>query len=564
MNKSIRQNERTLEYVVFGLFLIWLIIVSYFHEPWFDEAQAWQIARCASIKDIIFLIPHYEGHPALWHLILSIPAKLGIPYELGLKTIACIPTILSGFFILFYSPFPKIVRILLPFHYFIFYQFGVLARPYGYMTLALVLLAMAYKQKDIKPWKFIILLAFLCSLCGYGIVLAGGIAAAWGIGIITDYHWRLKKDFWLDKRVVALFVLLLYAILIILQIMPYEDTYATSIEWKNPKWLTLLYTFFAMLPDSTIVNVLHCEAFLPDAYLNDYMLIIAVIIGILFLVCILLVSNRENRLMFILPYFLLAYFTGAVYLSAHHIGIILIFVIFWLWIALNDHRKEELWRIIEKKHPSLLLELKKYKPVGIVGGLCVILVPSLWMLVATCNEVKTDYYYSKKAAEFLLEYHLDQANFLGEWFMPYIKEDETGLIKEAIDVGFLTYAGHPVAILPYINRNFCINLNFGDDNLGYQIHKKMNQEESEKVIEEIRKQGAPDGFIGNVDLSLIYGDSVNIKDYVPIYKIEPDYVSIWKLMRYDHMFIKPSYIYLKKDLLEEYGNPPIIQLLIDM
>lgn len=44
------------------------LALTVFHEPWYDEAEAWQIARCASIKDILFTIPHYEGHPPLWHL----------------------------------------------------------------------------------------------------------------------------------------------------------------------------------------------------------------------------------------------------------------------------------------------------------------------------------------------------------------------------------------------------------------------------------------------------------------------------------------------------------------
>ena len=62
------------------LYCVLHFVIGHYHEPWFDEAQAWQIAKCASIKEILFKIPHYEGHPPLWHLILAIPAKLGVPY----------------------------------------------------------------------------------------------------------------------------------------------------------------------------------------------------------------------------------------------------------------------------------------------------------------------------------------------------------------------------------------------------------------------------------------------------------------------------------------------------
>ena len=54
------------------LYIIGTVLVSCFHEPWFDEAQAWLIARSASLYEILFEIPHYEGHPQMWHLPLKL------------------------------------------------------------------------------------------------------------------------------------------------------------------------------------------------------------------------------------------------------------------------------------------------------------------------------------------------------------------------------------------------------------------------------------------------------------------------------------------------------------
>lgn len=69
-----------IECIIMLVYIVGISVISYFHEPWFDEAQAWQIARSASIKDILFKIPHWEGHPQLWHLLLVPFAKLGAPY----------------------------------------------------------------------------------------------------------------------------------------------------------------------------------------------------------------------------------------------------------------------------------------------------------------------------------------------------------------------------------------------------------------------------------------------------------------------------------------------------
>ena len=89
-------KSKKTEWILFVLLIVSYFCVSFFHEPWFDEAQSWQIAKCASIKDILFEVPHYEAHPPLWHLLLSLFAKIGVPYELGLSLASGIAVILSG------------------------------------------------------------------------------------------------------------------------------------------------------------------------------------------------------------------------------------------------------------------------------------------------------------------------------------------------------------------------------------------------------------------------------------------------------------------------------------
>ena len=51
-----------------------------FHEPGNDEAEAWLIARNASYRDMIFLIPHYEGHSVNLSYIQH-SRKLNLPFK---------------------------------------------------------------------------------------------------------------------------------------------------------------------------------------------------------------------------------------------------------------------------------------------------------------------------------------------------------------------------------------------------------------------------------------------------------------------------------------------------
>ena len=239
-----------LYWIVFAVFSILLIVVSTFHEPWFDEAQAWQIARCASFKEILFTIPHYEGHPPLWHLLLSVPAKLGMPYELSLKGISCLIAMAVTMLIVFKAPFPKYIRFLVPFGYFCFYQFGVVARPYQLLTLAILLTAVYYKTKDVHSIRFVLCLAFLCMTSAYGIILAGGIAFAWLFDILLSKPWSSFKNIVCDSRVWSLFVLLIFAVFLGLNLLPEKNTYALRGIENRFSWEYLLTCYFAYFTDS--------------------------------------------------------------------------------------------------------------------------------------------------------------------------------------------------------------------------------------------------------------------------------------------------------------------------
>jgi hypothetical protein len=66
--KSTMNTSRpvTPEWIVFAVWATLLAIVTTFHEPWFDEAQAWLIARDATLTQLFTSITHYEGHPPLF------------------------------------------------------------------------------------------------------------------------------------------------------------------------------------------------------------------------------------------------------------------------------------------------------------------------------------------------------------------------------------------------------------------------------------------------------------------------------------------------------------------
>jgi len=54
------ENSKKLAVFVLLLYIFLLCVVSYYHEPWHDEGQAWLIARDDSIWHLITVTTHYE------------------------------------------------------------------------------------------------------------------------------------------------------------------------------------------------------------------------------------------------------------------------------------------------------------------------------------------------------------------------------------------------------------------------------------------------------------------------------------------------------------------------
>ena len=230
MNKfkeaALSKKNGKAELITLIIYTVGIVIIGLFHEVWFDEAQAWQIARCASLKEMSFEIPHYEGHPPLWYLILAVFAKNGAPPVFTLKAVNTVISAASIAVLLYKSPFPKIIRCGLPFTYFLFYRYGVNTRPYCIMMLAFFLTASFYKERNEHPWKYILSLTLLCLSSAYGIIIAGGLCLVWTFEIFSEYIKKHSfKGVFKDKRAYSLAFILVIAVGLILLILPADDVY---------------------------------------------------------------------------------------------------------------------------------------------------------------------------------------------------------------------------------------------------------------------------------------------------------------------------------------------------
>lgn len=172
------------------------------HEPWFDEAQAWLIARDTDPLGLFRILP-YEGQPGLWQLLLMLPARL-LPYR-ALNWISGLLGTLGAYVFVRRSPFPLAVKVLVPFTYFFFYQYGVVARNYALLPVVLFSLAAIYPKRHEHPAQFALLLFVLANTSTHGFLIAGTL-----LGILTAEALRdARKHLRRPRRSEALSILLL-------------------------------------------------------------------------------------------------------------------------------------------------------------------------------------------------------------------------------------------------------------------------------------------------------------------------------------------------------------------
>ena len=534
-------HDKYVPIVVTLLYAIFHLLMAIVHEPWFDEAEAWQIARSASLQTLLTEVTHYEGNPPLWHLILMPFAKAGAPYELSLTLISLFFTGTAVYLILRFAPFPMWVRATMPFTYFYFYQYGVVSRVYCVLILEFVLLAMIYKYRNTKPIWYAGVMMLMCTTHAYGIVLAGGICIVWLGEIWRENSWqgcRLQSII-RDRRIWCLAGLFVVTVMIVLQIMPRVNTAAiynfVGVEKvRNPFWLRFLYMMLILPADVTMTNVFADDGLLSMTQLSPLPMASGCIVGMIIWVLICTFGRKKQTFcMLIIPYLLFAMFASSVYFALHHMGIGLLFLVFWLWIS-----AEAPDNLIREKKSVIDLYFVKVAQGTVVLSLCVSM---SWTISACVLDVIKDYSPARSMANFIEENQLDQYRIMAAWS---IKKEETGEIS-LVDV---SNCDGVVEIAPYFDRNIVYNFNYGRNDRNYVTHIQADDEENVHAYEAWKAEGYPDVLLMQPELGQLYdAGELSMKDFALVYCKQDE--RVWKNLLEYHV----NYIYVRKDLLPKIG-----------
>ena len=214
--------------VLFGLLLA---VMSYKHEMYLDEAQAWLVARdYNNMPDLIRQL-HYDCHPVLWYLLLYLPAHLSLPMT-SMQVLNYVLSLGTAYLILTYRRMPFIFRVLFLFGPFFFFM-GVLARNYMLSGFLLIAAARCLQADRRRHWLAMLLLAlainahFLAIPVVIGIFVWMYLLAPSPDGAAGSI--RLKeRQFWMSLGILALALAACY-----FTIRPAPDVYAPGYHVVN-------------------------------------------------------------------------------------------------------------------------------------------------------------------------------------------------------------------------------------------------------------------------------------------------------------------------------------------
>ena len=145
------------------------------HESWADESQAWLIARDMSWWRMMSHGVRYEGAPGLWHTILWVLIKLHVGFA-GMHWIAGAFALSGAFVLMRFSPFPRVLRWMLPFCFFLVYQDAVVARSYVVFALLAFSAAALLERESERIVLLAAVLGLLANLSVHGFIASIGFA----------------------------------------------------------------------------------------------------------------------------------------------------------------------------------------------------------------------------------------------------------------------------------------------------------------------------------------------------------------------------------------------------
>ena len=302
--------RRFVIYASFFAYAVMVFAAIRHHELWADEAQAWLLARDVSLGDLWLHFLHYEGSPGLWQTLLHVLIRCGLSYS----AYSYVPGVLGlagAWLVMRHSPFPLAIRVLLPFTFFLGFQYAVIARSYDLLPPLLFGCAIIYPKADRRLPLFTGLLCAVAMVSVHGLILSACIAVSF-----LFHRWRLVRAWEWPRFLICGTVYLVTVGLVCAAAYPASDvTFVTHPKFSLENW-------------SKFTNYTLAGTFTGE----ELSTAIAVGLTIPFLL------RGGGLWMFVASTFFLCSFGAVIYAHVWHQGILLLAWLFAIWISAQTRK----------------------------------------------------------------------------------------------------------------------------------------------------------------------------------------------------------------------------------
>jgi len=293
-----------------GAFALQLALIVPRHEVWFDEAQAWLLARDSGLLELLVERLRYEGSPGLWHLLLMPFAKAGLPVgALGWIAAAC--ALAGAVLLVRRGPFPLWAKAGLLLSYPIGYQYAAVARSYTLVPALLFTVAAVWPRRHERVGRLALALGLLANVSLHGLLVAGALGGLYGLGVAR--RWRILDAGVRRAHLIAAAALGALLVALVAMLVPPADlSNGGSQSYLDVYGITRLWYHLA----SSLTG-------------SD------VLLGVVVVALLPLLWRTRTLSLAVLPILALVSLSAFKYHAPHHEGLPFLVLVAVLWIALE-------------------------------------------------------------------------------------------------------------------------------------------------------------------------------------------------------------------------------------
>jgi hypothetical protein len=315
--RAIAVQYTAIQAIVLAIYAAWVIWVGLHHEAWFDEMQAWLLARDNSFSALIGYYARYEGTPGLWHAILWVAARASLPFS-AIWMLSAGFAILAAAIVLWRAPFPLPLRIGLLASYYFGYQYSVVARGYCLDLLLMPIAAILFADRVRRPLGYALVVGLIANINAYSFLAAGLLGLELFVRLVLAR--RLG-----DWRVLAALALAgglgLFAMWTAWQ--PADNGFMNQVTRMSPLGSALVFVANGLFDRITPWS---------GSPQTGVEVLLGMVLSAAFLAVLvrLVLAGRDRAVMLAMPLAMIV-FSGAVLASSWHGGVLFMLVIFVLW-----------------------------------------------------------------------------------------------------------------------------------------------------------------------------------------------------------------------------------------